>query len=64
MVRKETKRAKSQECTLVVNTANGHICQPLKCKSIASAYRIGKESCGFAFRIFVDGKCVKRGFCE
>jgi hypothetical protein len=56
--------AKSVECTLIVNTSNGHNCQPIKCKSIASAVRIGKSSCGFAYRVFVGNKVVRSGYCD
>ena len=34
---------------------------PIECKSIAEAIRRAKEE-EMAFRIFVDGKCVKSGW--
>ncbi len=55
---------KAKKCTLIVNARNGHCFQPEECSSIAEAVRKAKEDCGFAYRIFVDGVCVKRGFCD
>lgn len=56
--------AKGKECVLIVNTANGYCFTPEKHPSISSAVRAAKESFGFAYRIFVDGKVVKSGFCN
>ena len=56
--------AKGIECTLIVNTANGYCFTPSKHPSIRSAVREGKDTIGFAYRIFVEGKVVKRGFCN
>ena len=55
---------KGQNCTLIVNSRNGYCFTPEKHPSISSAIKSEKESFGFAYRIFVDGKCVRRGFCE
>ena len=55
---------KAKECTLVVNTANGYCLAPEKCRSIADAVAKGRESCGFAFRIYVGKVLVRRGFCN
>ena len=52
------------ECDVVVNTRYGHIYQPYHAKSIAEGVRWAKESGGFAYRILVDGKVVRRGFCD
>ena len=56
--------AKGKICELVVNMKNGYCCQAIKMPSIASAYRLGRSCYGFAFRIFIDGRVVKRGFCN
>ena len=56
---------KAQECTLVVNARNGYIFTPIKCKSINEAGRMGKEACGFAYRVMVKGTgCVRSGYCD
>lgn len=56
--------AKAKECKLIINTANGY-CFPTETHpSISSAVRSAKESFGFAYRIFIDGKVVKSGFCD
>lgn len=54
--------AKSKECTIVFNTRWGYCMQPTKCKSIAEALRLAHEM-QMAFRIFVDGKFYKSGWC-
>ena len=56
--------SKAIKCTLIVNSANGRCFQPEEFNSIAEAYRKGRASIGFAFRIFAGGKIVKRGFCK
>ena len=50
-----------KKCTLVLNTRWGYCLAPMDCESISSAVRIAKES-GMAYRVFVGGKCVKRGW--
>ena len=56
---------KAQKCTLVVNNRWGYVYTPVECNSINEAYKKGREDCGgFAFRIFVDGKVVKSGYCD
>ena len=50
--------------TLVVNTRSGYCLTPERCGSIAEAVRKAKESCGFAYRIFVNNRVVKSGYCE
>lgn len=52
------------ECVVVVNTRWGHVCQPYHAKSIAEGVRWARESGGFVYRVFVNGKVVRRGFCE
>jgi len=53
--------AKAKECIAIFNTRNGHCLQPYKCKSISEAVRQAKEL-KLAYRIFIDGKCVKSGW--
>lgn len=55
---------KSQECTLIVNTANGYCLTPEKCSSISEAVRKGRESFGFAYRVFAGSKVIRSGYCE
>lgn len=52
---------KAIPCTIIFNTRNGHVLQPVKCKSMSEALEKAKES-GLAFRIFVGKECVKRGW--
>ena len=52
---------KSKECEIVFNTKYGYIFQPIKCKSIAEALRLAEER-GEAYRIFCDGKLIRRGW--
>lgn len=55
---------KAKPCTLIINTANGYCMTPQKCTSIREAIRVAKESCGFAYRIFIGKILVARGFCN
>ena len=50
-----------KECTVICNTRWGYCMTPKKCKSIAEAIRYAKEM-EMAFRIFVNGKCIKSGW--
>lgn len=50
-------------CTVVCNTKWGYLLQPKHCKSKAEARKYA-EDLGMAYRIFVDGKCVERGWRE
>ena len=52
---------KSKECEIVFNTKYGYIFQPIKCKSITEALRLAEER-GEAYRIFCDGKLIRRGW--
>lgn len=57
--------AKAQKCKLVINNRWGYVYTPIDCNSINEAYRMGRGYYGgFAFRIFIDGKVVKSGFCN
>ena len=52
---------KAIPCTIIFNTKWGYIMQPIKCESIRAALRLA-EDCGMIFRIFVNGKCIRRGW--
>lgn len=52
---------KPKKCTLLLNTRNGYVLQPIECKSIAEAMREARES-ELAYRIVIDGKVVKSGW--
>ena len=54
---------KAKKCKLILNTNSGY-CLVQHFQSIASALRFAKESGFFAYRIFVDGKKVRSGFCS
>lgn len=49
-------------CIVICNTINGYCLTPKECKSISEAIRYAKET-KLAYRIFVDGKCIKSGWC-
>jgi len=53
------KKAKERE--VICNTSWGYCMSSKKCKSISEALRYAKES-GMAYRIFIGGKCVMRGW--
>lgn len=53
--------AKAKPCEIIFNTRCGYCMQPIKCKSIAAAIRLTKEE-EMAFRIFINGKCIKSGW--
>ena len=55
---------KAKKCKVLVNTRWGHVCQPAEFESIRKGVEWAKESGGFAYRVFVDGKLVRRGFCN
>ena len=55
---------KAQKCTLIVNTRNGYCLTPEEHSSIKEAARAAKESFGFAYRIFVNGKNIRSGYCD
>lgn len=53
--------ARAKECEIILNTRNGYCMTPHKCNSISEAIRYAKEM-GLAFRIFADGKLIKKGW--
>lgn len=53
--------AKSIPCTVICNCKNGYCLTPKHCNSIREAIRYAK-SLGLAYRIFVNGKCIKSGW--
>lgn len=53
--------AKAKECVVICNTKWGYSMTPHKCKSIREAIRYTKEM-KMAYRIFIDGICVKSGW--
>lgn len=53
--------AKAKECIVICNTKWGYCMTPRKCKSIREAVRYAKEM-EMAYRIFIDGKCIKSGW--
>lgn len=53
--------AKAKKCIVVCNTKNGYCLTPYECNSINEAVRYAKEL-DLAYRIFIDGKCVKSGW--
>ena len=50
-----------KECEIVYNTKWGYCFTPAHFNSIAEALRDAREQ-RMAFRVFVDGKCVRRGW--
>lgn len=48
-------------CIVICNTINGYCLTPKQCNSIREAIRYAKEL-DLAYRIFVDGKCIKSGW--
>lgn len=57
---------KSIPCRLIINTRWGHCCTPMDFPSITAAVRYARGgNGGFAYRVVsVDGKLIRRGFCE
>lgn len=53
--------AKAIPCTVICNTKYGYCLTPVECKSISEAVRYAKDL-DMAYRIFVNGKCVRRGW--
>ena len=51
----------SKQYEIIFNTQWGYCMKPVKCKSITDAVRTAKET-EMAFRIIVDGECVKTGW--
>ena len=59
---KPRRKCKLAESIFICNTINGYCLTPKECKSISEAIRYAKET-KLAYRIFVDGKCIKSGWC-
>jgi hypothetical protein len=57
-----SKRAKP--CKVVLTGRNGYVATPVDAPSIAEGMRIAKSSGWFRYRIFVDGRVVRQGFCD
>ncbi len=55
--------AKAKECIVICNTKWGYCMAPHKCKSIREAIRYAKGT-GMAYRIYVNGECVKNGWFQ
>lgn len=53
--------SKGIKCEVILNTRWGYCLTPYQCKSISEAIRYAKNM-DMAYRIFVDGKCVKSGW--
>ena len=53
--------AEAIPCTIICNTTNGYCLTPKQCNSISEAIRYAKEM-KLAYRIFVNGKVIKRGW--
>lgn len=58
------KGNKSTPCKVVFNGRNGYVATPLDAPSIAAGVRMAKGSGWFRYRIFVDGRVVRQGFCD
>lgn len=54
---------KPKKCTLIINTSYGY-CVTNNFQSIAAAVRFAKESGLFAYRVFVNGRKVRSGYCD
>ena len=54
---------KAKKCMLGLYTGNGHVRVQQHFNSIASAVRFAHESGLLAYKVFVDGKVVRKGFC-
>lgn len=55
---------KAKKCKMVFNSRWGHISAPMEFPSISAGLKFAKESGWFAYRVYVDGKLVRRGFCD
>lgn len=52
------------KCTVIVNTKWGYCSTSYEAKSISEGVKYAKSSGGFAYRVLVNGKVVRRGFCD
>lgn len=55
---------KAIPCILLINTASGYVMSPIRCNSIGEAVKEGKNGYGFAYRVIVNGKVVRKGLCN
>lgn len=53
-----------KKCMLGLFTRYGHACVQQHFDSIASAVRFAKESGCFTYKVWVDCKVVRQGYCE
>ena len=60
-VERKITMPKAIPCTVICNTRNGYCLTPLQCSSIKKGIKYAK-SLDLAYRIFVDGKCIKSGW--
>ena len=58
------KGGKPIPCKVVCNNRWGHIATPVDFPSIAAGVRWAKESGWYCYRIFANGKIVRRGYCN
>ena len=58
------KGNRATPCKVVCNARNGYVPAIHEAPSIAAGVRWAKESPWFRYRVFVGGRCVRRGFCE
>ena len=56
-----TQKGYPTECEIVFNTRYGREFAPMKCKSINEALKLAEEW-NMPYRIFVGGKCIKKGW--
>lgn len=52
------------KCTVYVNSRNGYEFTPKKCDSITEAVKYAREYAGFYYRIYVNDRIVRKGFCH
>ena len=55
---------KAKKCKVLFNTKWGYVATPMEFPSIHKAVEYAKDSGWFAYRVVVDGKVVRRGFCD
>lgn len=59
-----TNKSRGIPCRVLLNGKNGYTATPLEAGSIAEGLRLAKGSGWFRYRIVVDGKIVRAGFCD
>lgn len=55
---------KAKKCKIVFTARWGYIPAPMEFPSISAGLKFAKESGWFAYLVYVDGKLVRRGFCN